>query len=264
MNKLAGRSRDAAIFALICVLSLGTIGILWAVARDSDAAGVSGSIDWVVLPDYTADEVCQNWVGYWLDESGVDFPPEFMERITNCRETFDGTWIASQSGTEADLVRPVSLTPEQRQSVAEIETAIQSQIRLFFDTMSPDLAAALSEIYTAEERGVTPHVEEGVPILSARKLHGDEMNAFIEQPGNEALAAYIFWVVTDRRAAIDEFRVACQTSDTAFLTRSCDGTLDQLSLNHIPWFWDLQAPLLLDTYLLGVAEGRIEPYLPAE
>lgn len=264
MNKLAGRSRDAAIFALICVLSLGTIGILWFVARDSDAAGVSGSIDWVVLPDYTADEVCQNWVGYWLDESGVEFAPEFMERITNCRETFDGTWIASQSGMEEDLVRPVSLTAEQRESVAELESTIQRQIRTFFDSMSPDLAAALGEIYSPELRGVIPHVQEGEPILGARRLHGDEMNAFIEQPENEALAAYIRWVVTDHRAAIDEFRAACQTPDTEFLTRSCDGTLDQLSLNHIPWFWDLQAPLLLDTYLLGVAEGRIDPNLPAE
>jgi hypothetical protein len=264
MSATAGRYRDATIFAAICAIALALIGTLWLLARDSESAGVSGSIDWVELPDYSADEVCQNWVGYWLNDSGVAFTPEFMERITNCRETLDGTWIASETGAEANLVRPVTLSDDQLSVVAPLESDLRTQIRAFFDGMSPELSDALSQVYTPELTGVLPNIQSGVPISNARRLHGDEMNAFIEQPGNEALAAYIRWAVTDRRAAIDEFRVACRTPDTEFLTRSCDGTLDQLSLNHIPWFWDLQNPILLNTYLLGVAEGRIDPNLPAE
>ena len=77
------RSRDPLIFGAICLSALALIGVLWLLARDSESAGVSGSITWVELPDYTADEVCQNWVGYWLNESGVEFTPEFMERKKN-------------------------------------------------------------------------------------------------------------------------------------------------------------------------------------
>ena len=258
------RSRDPLIFGAICLSALALIGVLWLLARDSESAGVSGSITWVELPDYTADQVCQNWVGYWLNESGVEFTPEFMERITNCRETTEGTWIASTTGAEANLVRPVVLSDEQLASVDGIRTDVLTQLRGFFDEMSPELSDALSQVYTPEVAGVIPNVQPGVPISNARRLHGDEMNAWIDQPGNEALAAYIYWAVTDRRAAIDEFRLACRTPDTEFLTRSCDGTLDQLSLNHIPWFWDLQNPLLLNAYLLGVADGTIDPSLPAE
>jgi hypothetical protein len=264
MSESRGRYRDGAIFAVVCAVALVLIGTLWLLARDSESAGVSGSIDWVELPDYSADEVCQNWVGFWLYESEVGFDPEFMERITNCRETLDGTWIASQTGAEDQLVRPVELDDEQRSSVEQIERDIHTQIRAFFDSMSPELSDALSQVYTPDLTGVMPNIAEGVPISNARRLHGDELNAFVEQPGNEALAAYIRWAVTDRRAAIDEFRTACRTPETEFLTRSCDGTLDQLSLNHIPWFWDLQNPLMLNAYLLGVAEGRIDPTLPAE
>jgi len=264
MNAPAGGHRDAAIFGAICVIALGLIGGLWLLARDSESAGVSGSITWVELPEYTADEVCQNWVGYWLHDSEVEFTPEFMERITNCRETIEGDWIASETGAEPNLVRPLTLSDEQRTAVAPLETALRTQLRAFFDGMSPELSDALSQVYTPDLVGVMPNVSPGVPISNARRLHGDEMNAFIEQPGNEALAGYIYWIVTDRRAAIDEFRAACRTDDTEFLTRSCDGTLDQLSLNHIPWFWDLQNPLMLDRFLLGVIEGRIDPNRPAE
>lgn len=264
MSMLAGKYRDAAVFALVCAVALGLIGGLWLLARDSESAGVSGSITWVELPEYTANEVCQNWVGYWLHESNVQFTPEFMERITNCRETIEGDWIASETGAEANLVRPVTLSDAQRSDIESIEVAIKTQIRAFFDGMSPELGDALSQVYTPDLTGVMPNISPGVPISNARRLHGDEMNAFIEQPGNEALAGYIYWIVTDRRAAIDEFRAACQTPATEFLTRSCDGTLDQLSLNHIPWFWDLQNPLMLNTFLLGVADGRIDPNRPAE
>jgi hypothetical protein len=264
MRAPAGRFRDATIFGAICLGALAVIGALWLLARDSESAGISGSITWVQRPDFTADEVCQNWIGYWLDESGIEFEPAFMERITNCRETTDGTWIASQTGAEANLVRPIAPTDEQRISVAQLDGQIRTQIRGFFDSMSPELSDALSQVYTPELVGVMPNVQAGVMIGNARRLHGDEMNAFIERPENEALAAYIRWAVTDRRAAMEEFRIACRTPDTHFLTRSCDGTLDQLSLNHIPWFWDLQNPLLLNTYLLGVAEGSIDPNLPAD
>ena len=264
MSVPTGRYRDAATFASICAIALGLIGGLWLLARDSESAGVSGSFRGVVLPDYSADEVCQNWVGYWLYDSNVEFAPEFMERITNCRETIEGNWIASETGAEPNLVRPVALTDAQRAAIEPLEIAIKTQIRDFFDGMSPELGDALSQVYTPELTGVMPNISPGVPISNARRLHGDEMNAFIEQPGNEALAGYIYWIVTDRRAAIDEFRGACRTPETEFLTRSCDGTLDQLSLNHIPWFWDLQNPLMLNAFLLGVAEGRIDPNVPAD
>jgi hypothetical protein len=264
MNGVPGRYRDAIVFGAICAIALGVIGTFWLLARDADSAGVSGSIDWVELPDYSANEVCQNWVRYWLDESEVVFSPEFMERITNCRETIEGTWIASETGAEQNLIRPVALTQEQMAATADLNTQILTQIRQFFDSMSPELSDALAQVYTPELTGVIPNVGAGVPISNARRLHGEEMNAFIEQPGNEALAAYIRWIVTDRRLAIDEFRLACRTPDTEFLTRSCDGTLDQLSLNHTPWFWDLQNPIMLNAYLLGVAEGRIDPNTPTE
>lgn len=259
-----GQYRDAAIFGVICVVALGLVGTLWLLARDSESAGVSGSTTWVELPEYTADEVCQNFITSWLDESGLELTPEFMERITNCRERTDGTWIASESGAEPNLARPLVLTDEQVATTAELDVTLRTQLRAFFDAMSPELSDALSQVYTPDITGVLSHVQPGVPIGNARRLHGDEMNAFLDRPENEALAAYIRWAVTDRRAAIDEFQAACRTPDTEFLTRSCDGTMDRLSLNHIPWFWDLQNPILLNSYLQGVADGRIDPTLPVE
>ena len=177
MTTGAVRRRDAATFGAICVIALALIGGLWLLARDSESAGVSGSLVWVELPDYSADEVCDNWVGYWLNDSHIVFTPGFMERITNCREAFDGTWVASSTGNEPNLVRPVQLADDQLASVDGLRTDILNQLRGFFDTMSPELSDALTQVYTSDVTGVIPNVQPGVPIGNARRLHGDEMNA---------------------------------------------------------------------------------------
>lgn len=256
----AGRTgRDALIFVVVCGVSLALVGLLWLLARDADSAGTSGPIEQVALPNYTADEVCQNWAGYWIDASGVDPPPEVLERMSNCRQTNAGAWIAAESGAEAGLVRPVVLSDAQRSRVAPLESAIRVQIRSFFDTMSPDLQNGLGRIYDPDAKGVTPHIRDGEPIGTVRRLHGEEMNAFIGRPGNEELAAYVAWAMAERQAAFATFREACLAPGLTYLVRTCDGTGDWLSVAHIPWYWDLGSPLLLDRYLLGVAEGTIDP-----
>lgn len=255
----AVRQRDAVIFAGVAVVSLALIGILWLLARNADSAGVSGSITGVELPDYTASEVCQNWATYWTSTSGVNAAPEPLEVMSNCRQTTDGDWIVPGHVSDPNLTRPVVMTEEQQASVINLETALAAQIGRFNNSMSSDLRERIDRIYDPAMKGIAAHLRDGEPIGAARRLYEEEMNAFLQQPGNQELAAYITWAIGYRQAAFAQFMESCSDPDLQYLVRTCDGTGDSLSVNHIPWTWDLASSLLLDTYLKGIAEGAIEP-----
>ncbi len=253
----AVRRRDAAIFGAIIVASLTLIGVLWLLARDADSAGVSGSITGVELPNYSASEVCFNWATYWTTDSGVNAPPEALEAMSNCRQTTDGGWIVPGRASDEQLLRPVTLSREQWDRVSNLETAIMSQIGHFESSMSGDLQERIDRIYDPAMKGVAAHLQDGERIGEARTLYGEEMNEFLQQSGNQELSAYIAWAMSYRQAAFAEFMEACGDKDLRYLQLTCDGTGDSLSVNHVPWTWDLRSSLLLDTYLRGVATGEI-------
>jgi hypothetical protein len=255
----AVRRRDAAVFSGIIVASLALVGVLWLLARDADSAGVSGSITRVELPEYSASEVCTNWATYWITDSGVNAPPEALEVMSNCRQTVDGGWIVPGNAADDRQLRPVILSEEQADEVSNLEAAILSQIGRFNSSMSNDLDERLERIYEPGMMGVTAHIRDGVPIGAARRLYEEQMNAFLERPGNQELAAYIAWAIPYRQAAFAQFLQSCTGDGLYYLRLTCDGTGDWLSVNHIPWTWDLSGSLLLDTYLLGVANGEIDP-----
>jgi len=253
------RRRDAATFGAIILASLALVGVLWLLARNADSAGVSGSITGVELPGHSASDVCANWATYWTTESGVDAPPEALETMSNCRQTTDGGWIVPGNAADDRLLRPVVLSDGEQAQVANLETAIMSQLGRFDTSMSTDLEDRIDRIYDPAMKGVTAHLRDGEPIGATRRLYEDEMNAFLEQPGNQELAAYIAWAIPYRQAAFAQFMQACSSDDLDYLSATCDGTGDTLSVNHIPWTWDLRSSLLLDTYLRGVATGEIDP-----
>jgi hypothetical protein len=255
----AVRRRDAVIFGGIVAVSLALVGLLWLLARDADSAGVSGSITGVELPEHSASEVCQNWATYWTTTSGVNAAPEPLEAMSNCRQTTDGGWIVPGHVSDPSLVRPIVLSDEQNERVSNLETAIMMQIGRFNNSMSSDLQERIDRIYEPGMKGIAAHLRDGEPIGAARRLYEDEMNAYLEQPGNQELAAYVAWAIGYRQAAFAQFMETCSDPDLAYLVRTCDGTGDSLSVNHIPWTWDLSSSFLLDAYLLGVADGTIVP-----
>jgi hypothetical protein len=255
----AVRRRDAAIFAAIIVASLALVGVLWLLARDADSAGVSGSITGVELPDYSAAEVCTNWATYWTTDSGVNAPPEALEAMSNCRQTTEGDWIVPGNAADDRQLRPVTLSDEQADQVSNLEAAIKSQIGRFNSSMTGDLNERIDKIYEPGMKGVAAHLRDGEPIGAARRLYEEEMNGFLEQPGNQELSGYIAWAIGYRQAAFAQFMQACGGDDLQYIRLTCDGTGDSLSVNHIPWTWDLNSSLLLNTYLLGVATGEIAP-----
>jgi hypothetical protein len=255
MMKLSGPRRDPLIFLAIAAVSLILVGSLWLISRNSDSAGVASNVLNVDPVPYTPSEVCHNWATYWTTESGVGVPPAALEGISNCRQMADGTWIVPANAADPRIDRPVVLTDAERAQVQNLENQIQSSIQRFQMLESSDLVAAIGSIYVPEVGGVDGHLKDGQGISTARKLYTDELAVFLANPGNEALKAYTEWIVAYRQAAFAQLTENCLVDKFDYLHNACNGTGDQLSINYVPWSWDLSDSLLLDTYLRAVLDG---------
>ncbi|MGH2551664.1 MAG: hypothetical protein ACRDHN_19945 [Thermomicrobiales bacterium] len=259
MMRFSGSRRDPLIFATIVAVALILVGTLWLISRNSDSAGVASNVDNVDPVPYTSSEVCNNWATYWTTESGVDVPATALEAMSNCRQIADGTWIVPANAADPRIDRPVVLTDAERAQVQTLENQIQSSIQRFQMLESADLVTAISTVYVPEVSGVDGHLKDGQGISTARKLYTDELAVFLASPGNEALVAYTQWVVANRQAAFAQLTSNCNVEKFDYLQAACNGTGDSLSVNFVPWSWDLSDSLLLDTYLRAVIDGTAPP-----
>ncbi|CAN5382406.1 hypothetical protein BH09CHL1_BH09CHL1_03500 [soil metagenome] len=255
MMKLSGPRRDPLIFLAIVAVTSIVVGSLWLISRNADSAGVASNVANVDPVPYTPSEVCNNWATYWTTESGVGVPATALEAMSNCRQVADGTWIVPANAADPRIDRPVVLTDAERAQVQNLESQIQSSIQRFQMLESADLVDAISRMYTPEVTGVDGHVADGPRIDTARKLYTDELAIFLENPGNELLKAYVEWIVPYRQAAFAQLTDRCYVEKFDYLFNPCKGTADQLSIDFVPWSWDLSDSLLLDTYLRAVLDG---------
>jgi hypothetical protein len=259
MRTLRSR-RDPVVFGSILAVCLIVVGFLWLISRNADSAGVAGNVLDVDPTPYSASEQCQNWATYWTTDSGVNVPPTALEAISNCRQTVDGSWIVPANAADARLARPVTFTDDEQAQIQTLENKIQGSIDRFEMFESSKLKQAIGGkdhgIYDPLANGVDGHLIDGRAISNARNLYKEEMNTFLEAPGNEALAAYTEWIVGYRQAAFNQFMAGCSGSDFDYLRAACSGTGDSLSVNYVPWTWDLSDSLLLDTYLRAVLDGN--------
>lgn len=255
MMKLSAPRRDPLIFLTIAVVASILVGSLWLISRNSDSAGIASNVLNVDPVPYTPSEVCNNWASYWTTESGVDVPATALEAMSNCRQVGDGTWIVPANAADPRIDRPVVLTSAERAQVQSLENQIQSSLQRFQTLQSGDLVAAVRAVYVPEVTGIDGHLKDGQSITAARKLYTDELAAFLTNPGNEALVAYTQWIVAYRQAAFAQLADHCLVEKFDYLHNACKGTADQLSINFVPWSWDLSDSLLLDTYLRAVLDG---------
>lgn len=247
--------RDPLIFLSIVAVGLIVVGFLWLISRNADSAGVASNVADVDPVPYTPSEVCDNWARYWTTESGVDVPAAALEAMSNCRQVADGTWIVPANAADPRIARPVVLTDAERTQVQNLENQIQSSIQRFQMLESADLVTAISTVYVPDATGVDGHVADGPRIDTTRKLYNNELATFLANPGNEALMAYTQWIVAYRQAAFAQLTANCLVEKFDYLHNACKGTADQLSINFVPWSWDLSDSLLLDTYLRAVLDG---------
>lgn len=255
--------RDPAIFLSILAVSAIVVGLLWLISRNADSAGVASNVLDVDPTPYTASEQCQNWAIYWTTDSGVDVPAEALEAISNCRQTTDGDWIVPANAADPRLARPVTFTSAEQAQLQNLENQIQSSIDRFEMLESSKLKEAISGkdhgIYDPLVNGVDGHLIDGRAISNARNLYKEELNNFLQTPGSEALGAYAEWIVGYRQAAFNQFMANCSGDSFDYLRAACAGTGDSLSINYVPWTWDLSDSLLLDTYLRAVLDGNAPP-----
>jgi hypothetical protein len=248
------------IFLSILAVSAIVVGLLWLISRNADSAGVAGNVLDVDPTPYSSSEQCQNWATYWTTDSGVDVPAEALEAISNCRQTTDGDWIVPANAADPRLARPVVLTSSEQAQMQNLQNQIQSSIDRFEMLESSKLKQAISGkdhgIYDPLVHGVVGHLIDGRAISNARNLYKDELNNFLQTPGNEALASYTEWIVGYRQAAFNELMTRCSGSEFDYLRAACTGTADSLIINYVPWTWDLSDSLLLDTYLRAVLDGN--------
>lgn len=256
MTRSRGSGRDPLILLSIFAVSLVVVGFLWLISRNADSAGVAGNVLDVDPTPYTASEQCNNWAVYWSNESGLDVPATALEAFSNCRQTADGTWVVPANAADARLARPVAFTAAEQQQIQSLRDQIQSSLGRFQSLESSDLKQAIDSMYDPLVNGVEGHVVPGSRIGTARSLYKDELNTFMQTPGNEALVAYAEWIVGYRQAGFNQLMAACNDDSFAYLRGACAGEGDRLSVNYVPWTWDLSDSLLLDTYLRAVLDGN--------
>lgn len=266
MMRSPNSRRDPVIFGSILAVGLIVVGFLWLISRNADSAGVASNVLDVDPTPYTASEQCDNWATYWTTDSGVDVPPEALEAISNCRQTAEGDWIVPANAADPRIARPVTFTAAELSQVQNLRDQIQSSIARFQMLESSKLKDAIDGMYDPLVNGVDGHLMDGKGIGTARNLYKEEMNTFLQTSGNEALAAYTEWIVGYRQAAFNQLMTNCSGESFDYLRATCIGTGDSLSVNYVPWTWDLNDSLLLDTYLRAVLDGNAPApsgYVPA-
>jgi hypothetical protein len=245
-NSPGGRTAlSAAVVAALMVLG---VAVLWLVARDKPSSAV-GEIGGVPRASITVSGGCQNFAGYWLDETSVDIDAATLEGFTNCRLGEEGKWYVWTELPETGEPALSALSDEDRAAADQLEARILEDIDALRDQISPELQAELDKIYSDTQNPVIGQLREGASLSNVRTRYARLVNAFALDSDHAAFANYVGWAMEQRINAYGVFRRACLRDDTAYLRQPCVGMEDNLGIRYAPWYWELRNPLLIDAYL---------------
>lgn len=237
-------------FAMIALLTAGTIAGLWAIARDSPSAQ-SNNPRVLPVPTITADDACTNFARYWMQESGVDVDAGVIEGLTNCWPAADGGWFVPEGLADGRLPVDFALTESEQLEADPIRDELLAQIIGLERALTNSMAEDLTNIYESRVKAISGHVKEPTAIGRPRSRYTRVMQAFAIAPGHALLADYSAWLMGAKIRAYESLRNQCVSDPaTRYLEKVCRGLEDSLSVWFPPMIWDLRDPVTMNSYLL--------------
>lgn len=255
--------RDGRMFLRVALLSLLLVGALWGIARGAPSAT---QLERVALPTpkVTADEGCDTFARYWMVESGADVPASAIVGISNCYRTADGEWFVPVGAADRRLAATFELDEAERHATRGVRERIRSDIVALERLMPSGLRQQLQRNYDVRNLPVTGHTKWGAERRALGPTQGRYVRlaqAFLMSPERVWLADYVGWRMGRRLAGVSELEAACLGKpDLMFLERACMGVRHDLSLEAIPFVWELNDPVAIAQYLDHLASsGRKLP-----
>ena len=255
--------RDGRTFVRITLMSLVLLGALWGIARGAPSAT---QLESVVLPTpkITADEGCDAFARYWMVESGADVPASAVAGVSNCYQTAEGEWFVPVGVADRRLAATFQLDRAEREATRGVRDRIRSDIVALEKLMPSGLRQQLQRNYDVRNLPVTGHTKWGAERRNLGKTQARYVRlaqAYLMSPERVWLADYVGWLMGRKLEAATELESACLGKpDLRFLERSCSGLRHDLSLEAIPFVWQLNDPVTLAHYLDHLAaSGRQLP-----
>jgi hypothetical protein len=250
-----GRERGWRIAAAVTLIVAILLGGLALAARDS-ASSHSNQPNLLPTVATSADEGCDNFARFWLNDSQLRLESWVIEGLTNCRQAADGAWIVPSGAGDARLPSHFLMTGDERGATEETRRELLRQIAVFEGTFSPSVNRDLARIYVSQNTAVIGRVDDRQGVQRQRSRYTRLMNAFLLDPTYRDLSDYVGWLIGRKMAAFDQLMSSCLAEPgAAYLRTACRGIEDTLSVGYPPWPWDLKSALLLEEYLGHLARS---------
>lgn len=264
LMRRSGERGGARGFAAVVLVCLALVGALAVASRGSESAGGPGPVR-IPTPALSTSEACETWARYWTEESGVDADPASLEAFSNCRRAEDDSWFVPIGRADPRLPDPLILTEAEQSQTDEARQLLLDQIAALEREFQRGLERQLEGIYSRIPEPVIGHIEDrdSIVISPARGRYTRLTQAFLMDPGYEALANYVGWVMAQRAAGFESFQRSCHKEELQYLWAACDGLAGSLSVYYPPWPWELKETLTLDAYLEWALANEALPPVPA-
>jgi hypothetical protein len=249
-------NRDWSVFALIALMTAGTISGLWAFARDSPSAGSNNPRE-LPVPSISAADACTNFARYWMQESGVNVDASVIEGLTNCWPAADGSWFVPDGISDSRLPVDFALSESEKREAEPIRDELLAEIGELELALSSSMTDDLARIYESRIKAISGHVREPTPIGRPRSRYTRVMQAFLIAPEHALLADYSAWLMGAKIRAYETLRNQCVNDPaTRYLQDVCRGLEDSLSVWFPPWIWDLRDPVAMNSFILHLLRDQ--------